>query len=291
LAGTAGICRHPSFLRVSRRALGIGLEIETEASFGNNALITVARKEKQMKIQVLFALSTVLAGVLSGAAICPVYAQGGQVREIGRAPTAQSSDTAVTSSFVTPITITEPGNYRLITNLNGGGRPFVISIESSDVTLDLNGFSITGLNDAIRATGSNIAIFNGTINAGDGYGISGGANCRVEKLRIGGRDGMLLDRNCIVKDNTVGAALRGIVCFGGCVVSGNTVSTTSDIAIGATNSSLVVGNTATSEGNVALSADDTTGYAQNVLRGFTADVSGGVQIGQNLCVTSRICQP
>ena len=72
-----------------------------------------------MKIQVLFALSTVLAAVLSGAATCTVYAQGGQVREIGQAPTAQSSDTAVTAVF---ITITEPGNYRLITNLDGGGR-------------------------------------------------------------------------------------------------------------------------------------------------------------------------
>jgi len=102
---------------------------------------------------------------------------------------------------------------------------------------------------------------------------------------------MLLDRNCIVKDNTVQAALRGIVCFGGCVVSGNTVSTNSDVAIGVANSSLVVGNTATSEGNVALFADDTTGYAQNVLHGNQADVSGGVQIGQNLCVTSKICQP
>lgn len=244
-----------------------------------------------MKIQVLFALSTVLAGVLSGDAICKVYAQGGQVREIGQAPTAQSSDTAVTSSFVTPITITEPGNYRLITNLNAGGRPFVISIESSDVTLDLNGFSITGLNDAIRATGSNIAIFNGSINAGDGAGISlGGSNCRVEKLRIGGRDGMSLGTNCIVKDNTVQAALTGILCSG-CVVSGNTVSTVLGVAISATNSSLVLGNTATATGNIALFADDTTGYAQNVLHGNQADVSGGVQIGGNLCVTSRICQP
>ena len=242
-----------------------------------------------MKIQVLFALSTVLAGVLSGAAICTVYAQGGQVREIGQAPTAQSSDTAATVVF---ITITEPGKYRLITNLNGGGRPFVISIESSNVTLDLNGFSITGGNDAIRATGSNIAIFNGSINPGDGYGISGGANCRVEKLRIGGgRDGMSLGPNCIVKDNTVQAAHAGILCFGGCVISGNTVSTNSEVAIGATNSSLVVGNTATSTGNIALVADDTTGYAQNVLHGNQADVSGGVQIGGNLCVTSKICQP
>src|SRR5215510_8598958 len=242
-----------------------------------------------MKIQVLFALSTVLAGVLSGAAICTVYAQGGQLREIGQAPTAQSSDAAVSAVF---ITITEPGNYRLITNLDGGARPFVISIESSDVTLDLNGFSITGLNDAIRARGSNVAILNGSIGAGERAIDITGLNCRVEGLRIAGRDGISVSGpNCIVKNNTVQAAHTGILCFGGCVVSGNTVTTNFDVASSATNSSLVVGNTATSTGNTALFADDTTGYAQNVLHGNQADVSGGVQIGGNLCVTSRICQP
>src|SRR5215471_4820283 len=226
-----------------------------------------------MKIRVLFALSTVLAGVLSGAAICTVYAQGGQVREIGKAPTAQSSDTAVTSSFVTQtITITEPGNYRLNTNLSGGGNLIaVISIESSDVTLDLNGFviSIVGVNDAIRATGSNIAIFNGSIHPDDGFAIDlSGSNCRVEGLRIsGGTDGMFLSGpNCIVKNNTVQTAHTGFHCSG-CVVSGNTVRTSSEVAIVATNSSLVVGNTATSSASVALFADDTTGYAQNVLQG------------------------
>jgi hypothetical protein len=253
-----------------------------------------------MKIQVLFALSIVLAGVLSGAAICTVYAQGGQVREIGQAPTAQSSDTAVqTSSFVPqPISITEPGNYRLITNLRGSGLG-VISIQSSDVTLDLNGFLITnpGTSPPIRADGLNIAIFNGTIEADDAPAILlGGSNCRIEGLRAVGADGIELGAtsgtNCIVKNNTLQAAHTGIQCSR-CVVSGNTVSTISDVAIIATNSSLVLGNTATSDGNIALFADDTTGYAQNVLHGgpLTGDVKGGVQIGQNLCVTSKICQP
>jgi lipopolysaccharide export system protein LptA len=268
------------------------LEVETEASFGNKTPTTIAKRQEQMNIRVLFALSTVLAGVLSGAGICTVYAQGGQVREIGLAPASKSSDTAVQTSSVVlpfPISITEPGNYRLNTNLSGGGRG-AISIESSDVTLDLNGFSATATGNVIVANGFNIAILNGTISGGE-EAIIAGSNCRVEKLRIaGGADGMSLGTNCIVKDNTVQAAHTGIVCSG-CVVSGNTVSTISDVAIGVANSSLVVGNTATSTGNIALFADDTTGYAQNVLHGNQADVSGGVQIGQNLCVTSKICPP
>ena len=247
-----------------------------------------------MKIQMLFVAQHIgFAGLLSWAVICPVYAQGGQVREIGLAPASKSSDTAVQTSSVVlpfPISITEPGNYRLNTNLSGGGRG-AISIESSDVTLDLNGFSVTAIGNVIVATGfNNVAILNGTIGGGE-EAIIAGSNCRVEKLRIaGGADGMSLGTNCIVKDNTVQAAHTGIVCSG-CVVSGNTVSTISDVAIGVANSSLVVGNTATSTGNIALVADDTTGYAQNVLHGNQADVSGGVQIGQNLCVTSKICPP
>jgi parallel beta-helix repeat protein len=250
-----------------------------------------------MKIHVLFALSSVLAGVLSGAVIGTVYAQSGQVREIGLAPTAKSSDTtAQTSSLVQqPISITEPGNYRLNTNLSGS-QMGVISIESSNVTLDLNGFSITSLGRVppIVAAGSNVAIVNGSINPDDAEAISlSGSNCRVEGLRVsGGADGMFLSGpNCIVKNNTVQAAHTGIICQAGCVVSGNTVSTIADFAIGATNSSLVVGNTATSAGSIALNADDTTGYVQNVLNGFQADVKGGVQIGDNLCVTSKICLP
>ena len=257
-----------------------------------------------MKIQMLFvALHIGFAGLLSWAVICPVYAQGGQVREIGLAQASKSSDTAVqTSSQVQlPIHITEPGNYRLNTNLVGITPNTVISIESSDVTLDLNGFSISGGGPGIVGSGRNIAISNGSINAGDGFGVrlSETANCSIERLRITGRDGIALAgiiggdgvfarTNCIVKNNTVEASRIGISC-GGCVVSGNTVTVLSNSGIIATDSSLVVGNRAV--GNVALQADDTTGYAQNVLHGTTADVTGGVQIGENLCVTSKICPP
>jgi len=235
-----------------------------------------------MKIKVLFALSSVLAGVLSGAGIWTVYAQSSQVRVIGLAQTAQSSDPPT-------ISITEPGNYQLNTNLSG----VLISIGSSDVTLDLNGFSLRGLENVIVANGSNVAILNGSIHGADQAISISGSNCRVEGLRISGtEDGIEVSGpNCIVKNNTVQAAHTGIICQAGCVVSGNTVRTIFDVAITATNSSLVVGNTATATGSVALVADDTTGYAQNVLNGVQADVKGGVQIGENLCVTSKICLP
>ena len=42
-----------------------------------------------------------------------------------------------------PVTITQPGSYRLSSNLNLG-YPGAIDIESDNVTIDLNGFSIIG---------------------------------------------------------------------------------------------------------------------------------------------------
>jgi len=279
------------------------LEVETEASFGNKTPTTIAKREEQMKIQVLFALlSSALAIVLSGALICTAYAQGGQAREIGLPAMGGSSDTSVKASIQVqlPIQITEPGNYRLNTNLVGITPNTVISIESSDVTLDLNGFSISGGGPGILGSGHNIAISNGSITSGDGDAIrlSGLSsfpfpplNCSIERLRIGGRDGIVLrttdeteGTNCIVKNNTVNVARVGISCSG-CLVSGNAV-TAGIRAIDASNSSLVLGNRVS--GGQALFLDDTTGYAENVLRG---EVIGGVQIGENLCITSKICPP
>ena len=265
------------------------------ASFGNKAPTTIAKREKQMKIQVLFALSSVLAGVLSGAGICTVYAQGGQVREIGLAQTGESSDTRVkTSISVNTIHITEPGNYRLNANLSSAHA--VIQIESSDVTLDLNGFNIASAGPGIVGAGDNIAILNGSIRPGDGVAVGlRGSNCRIEQLRVGGgRFGFDIraegdeGTGCLVKNNTVNAASLGISCIG-CVLSGNTV-TANFQAIRASNASLVLGNRVTG-GQVALTLDDTTGYAENVLRGGQIDVTGGVQIGENLCVTNKFCAP
>ena len=269
------------------------LELENKGSFANKTLPRSQKGKEQMKIQVLFTLSSVLAGVFSSAGICAVYAQGHPVREIGMGPIPKGSDTGTerSSGMQLPIHINEPGNYRLVTNLVGITPNVVISIDTSDVTLDLNGFSISGGGPGVYSSGSNVAIVNGSISAGDGEAVRflSGSNCRVEGLRVSGRDGIILSggTNCIVKNNTVTAARNGISCSQ-CIVSGNTVAGAGGgYGINAKNSSVVTGNR--TEGSIALGADDTTGYAQNVLHGSIADVSGGVQIGENLCVTSKIC--
>jgi hypothetical protein len=94
-----------------------------------------------MKNNVFVVLRSALVGVLSCAVIFPVYAQG--VREIGSTTPANSDSTVVMAANAAihlPIHITEPGNYRLNTNLVGISPNPIFDIASSNVTLDLNGF-------------------------------------------------------------------------------------------------------------------------------------------------------
>jgi hypothetical protein len=74
-----------------------------------------------------------------------------------------------------PVTISNPGSYVLTANLSASGT--VITIASDDVTLDLNGFTVTSLSillGAITLSGirDNITIRNGNI-VGGSAGISG----------------------------------------------------------------------------------------------------------------------
>ena len=71
----------------------------------------------------------------------------------------------------------------------------------------------------------------------------------------------------------------------------NTIASFGDAGIWAKVGSLVLGNRISGGAGVGLRLDDTTGYSNNVLRNNKGgDVSGGAQIGNNLCATSVKCQ-
>jgi parallel beta-helix repeat protein len=237
--------------------------------------------------------------------ILAAFATGAEVRDLGQAPNATTatqttSAPTATQTVSAPIVIAEPGSYRLITNILATGGN-AIEIQSSFVTLDLNGFHVEATGTGVLTTGTlheKVVVVNGSITARAGGVLLNASGCRIEHVQVSGRDGVGISggsgaaSNCIVRDNTVSGSKVGIEC-GGCVVSGNTVGPSGDAGISATVGSLVLGNTVsgTSPG-VGLRLDDTTGYTNNVLRGNAGgDVSGGVQIGTNLCATSGICPP
>jgi hypothetical protein len=71
-----------------------------------------------------------------------------------------------------PISITQPGSYRLASNLTAPANTNAINITASNVTIDLNGFSVTGtivdvgvfgLVNTIFIGGADVSIRNGSV--------------------------------------------------------------------------------------------------------------------------------
>jgi hypothetical protein len=76
-----------------------------------------------------------------------------------------------------PLVIDQPGSYHLGDNVMAVADHPAITITASNVTLDLNGFTVRGNPDAadghgIRVEGANVVLRNGTVRDADGDGIT-----------------------------------------------------------------------------------------------------------------------
>ncbi len=133
-----------------------------------------------------------------------------------------------------PFTIDSPGSYYLITNLAGVAGQDGITIRTGDVTLDLNGFALTGVpgsRDGITQSPggwrANVAIHNGTIHewSHDGIYLEHIRNCILKDLRIStngwesSRRGITVGPNSLVRDCVV----ENNASFGILVSRGSTV--------------------------------------------------------------------
>ena len=132
-----------------------------------------------------------------------------------------------------PFNLTVSGSYYLTANLTGTGG---ITINSSDVTVDLGGFTITGgalTGDGITLNGGlkNIVIRNGTIRGWSGNGVtslaSSARNLVFAHLNISDSGGMGISAiNAVITDcNISGSGSQGInatACtIGNCLVDGS----------------------------------------------------------------------
>lgn len=219
-----------------------------------------------------------------------------------------------------PVTISQPGSYRLDGNLTvPDANTDVIRISVNNVTIDLNGFSILGANictprttfgitsmsctasgrgNGIVADGStdaptrNITIRNGAIQGMGSIGISlsFSINVLVESVTeaSSGYAGMSL-RNAIVKESTV--ASNGSV---GLLVNDSIVDRVvvyqhfaggQAAAISADTSRIV--NCLIKDNDVGLSLN-LGSFTGNVMYGNSTDVSDfqAINMGQNYCVGS-----
>lgn len=204
-----------------------------------------------------------------------------------------------------PVTIStgtfasEPMSFKLTGPLSISTTDNVIQIQSSHVTIDLNGFSIScllvscsGIGISATITIGNVSVVNGTVRGfAEGVSLLGAAS-RIENVRafgnvIGLRTGSSgTVRNCAAHLNTG----DGIVASNGCLVSGNTATANGGDGIQAGAGSNVTGNTASGNTAFGLNLTQGVGYSQNVIRDNTAGtVDSGTSAGGNVCNGSTTC--
>ncbi|MEM1181976.1 MAG: right-handed parallel beta-helix repeat-containing protein [Acidobacteriota bacterium] len=277
---------------------------------------TVARKPARKLGRLLTALA--LFGLVPAAG----YAVDGVIEINQTAALAGGVTSGDTPGF--PVTLSESGSYRLTGNLTVVGGDFLegIDVTGSGITIDLNGFTISG---PAQGTGHGIfgdinaqrvTVLNGSITKMGGEGIwifGAGAQIRGVKsfengasgFRMGnqalvdgctawdnGDDGILVSDGGIIRNSTAdGNGREGLVGSFGCMIVGNTtIGNTSDGIVG-TLGCLVKDNVSRNNFAFGLNLPNKGGYIGNI---FTnnggGDVTGGAKaLGNNICDDGGVC--
>ena len=258
-------------------------------------------------------LWTLLGALLS---LTPVLAVDGVI-EINQARALAGGVTSGDSPGF-PVTLSEPGSYRLTGNLHTDSKDVTaISVEADNVTVDLNGFTIacTFVSEVpaactANATGSGYgivgvgyvkaAVKNGSIEYMGADGIYLDSKAQVTNMRTegNGRNGIRVEGSSIVSGNiSHNNKLIGILAYQSCTITGNITTLNDLFGISANAGSLVISNSVKSNGSFGLSFSNAlgfTGYQGNALidnNGGNANpqVSGGIELGTNLCGTNTSC--
>ncbi|MBI5287741.1 MAG: right-handed parallel beta-helix repeat-containing protein [Chloroflexi bacterium] len=179
---------------------------------------------------VAVALAVFVAAALAG------VARGGPLDPPG--PVASTGKGQITAL---PAVIDTPGSYLVTANLSGSGAGITINV--SDVTIDFQGFTLTGPGAASPGTGvsipaaqSNITLKDGTLRGWrDGVSATSTTYARIDGLTAIGTDtgvsgtGVTLGAHSIVEGCNI-SAFRGsgiiasFVTIRGCIIADNDVA-------------------------------------------------------------------
>ena len=203
-----------------------------------------------------------------------------------------------------PLTISVRGAYKLSGNITvPNADTTAIQITADNVTLDLNGFGIygpgaIGAGDGVIANNSNVTVMNGSVRGVGRVGIYLQGNThRVENVYVTstGFSGIGIGGNSIVRGSTVilsnasGISLAAIVTLGGgfgSSITNNVVNSNTGAGIYASAGTTVTGNTVRGNSSFGLWLESGAAYGNNVMNGNGgAQVSGGIQMGPNVCNT------
>jgi parallel beta-helix repeat protein len=215
-----------------------------------------------------------------------------------------------------PITIDTRGSYVLTSDLvSTGGSEFIIEITSSDVTIDLNGFTIrcnyfinpcagNGIGVGIRALGvENTTVRNGTVRDMPFHGLELGSRATVVNVRAldNGVRGISVSSSSLVRDCiAAGNLTQGIAAGSASIIEGNSIYL-NGLGVYLLGSGILIReNTFQNNSGKAIQESMvgfTTGYEGNVFtqnNGTTAGVDGDQGIdalatGTNICGTNIVC--
>ncbi len=226
-----------------------------------------------------------LAGLTALLLAAPAHAVDGVI-EINQAKALVGGITAGDGPNY-PVSINEPGSYRLTSDLVVTSGIDGVEINADNVTLDLNGFTIfgsgeVGLNDGISINASdNVEVRNGTVRGFLRHGVFSltGTRSRVIGVRA-------------IGNNANGLNLEGTALVDGCVALDNGIF---GIRVGA--GSLVINSVARSNADLGLALSSPSGFRSNVAtenNGGNANpqIDGGIgaiEIGTNVCGLNTTC--
>jgi hypothetical protein len=201
-----------------------------------------------------------------------------------------------------PYKITQPGSYRLTSNLVVPATANGIMVTASNVVLDLNGFSIScagnqlaGITeDPASATSfTNVQVRHGTVTGcGTGVYLASTFSSDIEDLTVSNytKVGIQLSVGQVRRSTLLGNGVLGSVSLflqGGIVESNHLIGDNFGIS-GGVGSLLITGNVIEASMTALILTSDATMISNNVLRSPGSGVSRAVSPGNNLC-TFQIC--
>lgn len=198
-----------------------------------------------------------------------------------------------------PVTLSLSGSYVLGGNLQPGANLDAIVVTAPDVTIDLNGFKLSGgpaggANNArlgIYGRGDRLTIRNGTIASFKSNGIHAPqrAYVIVQNMRVitGGANGIVTGDLALIQHSIIASNVgSGLVCGRSCHAEGNIVSSNGQRGISIT-SGMALGNTVFSNGTYGLWTSSTAqdaGYGNNTIaKNYTQVTGGWVSLQPNMC--------
>jgi hypothetical protein len=192
-----------------------------------------------------------------------------------------------------PATLSRPGRYKLTGNLKVPAGQYGIEVTQDEVTIDLNGFTISSnppgeAVEAVLADGvTGLKVMNGTITGFQGtaiYNFSGKFSS-VENMRIisNGGTGVAAGTDSRVRNSTIANNDVGIACASSCLVEQSVIADSAGVGVAAQSGGTAIGNVIAGNNYGLHSVSAPIGYGNNILYGNVVSVSGALQLHTNAC--------